>query len=55
MVTLAWLCPLRARCLAHLIVDGAARSIQVFRIRDGKILRFRDYVNPNDLADALGA
>ena len=32
-----------------------ARSIQVFRIRDGKILRFRDYVNPNDLASALGA
>ena len=32
-----------------------ARSIQVFRIRDGKILRFCDYVNPNDLANALGA
>ena len=32
-----------------------ARSIQVFRIRDGKILCFRDYVNPNDLAKALGA
>ena len=32
-----------------------ARSIQVFRIRDGKILLFRDYANPIALADALGA
>jgi ketosteroid isomerase-like protein len=32
-----------------------ARSIQVFRIRDGKILLFRDYVDPNALAEALGA
>jgi uncharacterized protein len=32
-----------------------ARSIQVFRIRDGKILLFRDYANPNALAEALGA
>ena len=32
-----------------------ARSIQVFRFRDGKILLFRDYVNPNALAEALGA
>jgi uncharacterized protein len=31
----------------------AVRSIQVFRIRDGKILLFRDYFNPNGLADAL--
>lgn len=31
-----------------------ARSIQVFRIRDGKILLFRDYANPNALAEALG-
>ena len=30
-----------------------ARSIQVFRIRDGKIRLFRDYVNPNALAEAL--
>ena len=33
----------------------AVRSIQVFRIRDGKIVLFRDYFNPNGLADALGA
>ena len=33
----------------------AVRSIQVFRIRDGKILLFRDYFNPNGLADALGS
>ena len=32
----------------------AVRSIQVFRIRDGKIVLFRDYFNPNGLADALG-
>ncbi len=32
-----------------------ARSIQVLRIRDGKIVLFRDYVDPNGLADALGA
>ena len=32
-----------------------ARSIQVFRIRDGKILLFRDYANPSALAEALGA
>ena len=32
-----------------------ARSIQIFRIRDGKILLFRDYANPNALAEALGA
>jgi ketosteroid isomerase-like protein len=32
-----------------------ARSIQVFRIRDGKILLFRDYANPNALAEAFGA
>ena len=32
-----------------------ARSIQVFRIRDGKILLFRDYADPNALAEALGA
>ena len=32
-----------------------ARSIQVFRIRDGKILLFRDSANPNALAEALGA
>ena len=31
-----------------------ARSIQIFRIRDGKILLFRDYANPNALAEALG-
>jgi uncharacterized protein len=33
----------------------AARSIQVFRIRDDKIVLFRDYFNPNGLADALGS
>ncbi len=33
----------------------AVRSIQVFRIRDGKILLFRDYFNPNGLAGALGS
>src|ERR1700722_15671445 len=32
-----------------------ARSIQVFRFRDGKILLFRDYADPNALAEALGA
>ena len=32
-----------------------ARSIQIFRIRDGKILLFRDYANPNALAEALRA
>jgi uncharacterized protein len=32
-----------------------ARSVQIFRIRDGKILLFRDYANPNTLAEALGA
>jgi len=32
-----------------------ARSIQVFRIRDGKILLFRDYANPSALTEALGA
>ncbi len=31
----------------------AVRSIQVFRIRYGKIVLFRDYFNPNGLADAL--
>ncbi len=33
----------------------AVRSIQVFRIRDGKIVLFRDYFNPNGLAEALGS
>ena len=33
----------------------AVRSIQVFRIRDGKIVLFRDYFNPNGLADAFGS
>jgi uncharacterized protein len=33
----------------------AVRSIQVFRIRDGKIALFRDYFNPNGLADALAS
>ncbi|MFF4414734.1 nuclear transport factor 2 family protein [Streptosporangium sp. NPDC001559] len=28
-------------------------SVQVFRIRDGKILLFRDYWNPQSLAEAL--
>lgn len=32
----------------------SVRSIQVFRIREGKILNFRDYFNPNGLAEALG-
>lgn len=32
-----------------------ARSIQVFRIRDGKILLFRDYANPNALAEAIAS
>ena len=32
-----------------------ARSIQVFRIRDGKILLFRDYADPNALTEVLGA
>jgi ketosteroid isomerase-like protein len=34
---------------------SAVRSIQVFRIRDGKILLFRDYFNPTGLAEALGS
>jgi ketosteroid isomerase-like protein len=29
-------------------------SVQVFRIRDGKILLFRDYVNPRALDELLG-
>jgi ketosteroid isomerase-like protein len=29
-------------------------SVQVFRIRDGKIVLFRDYVNPRALDDLLG-
>ncbi len=29
-------------------------SIQVFRIREGKILLFRDYANPGVLAEVLG-
>ncbi|KAB8185470.1 nuclear transport factor 2 family protein [Microbispora catharanthi] len=32
-----------------------ARSVQVFRIRDGQILLLRDYWNPMGLADALRA
>ena len=32
-----------------------AGSIQVFRIRDGKIVLFRDYADPIALAEALGA
>jgi ketosteroid isomerase-like protein len=32
-----------------------ARSIQVFRIADGKIVLFRDYADPIALAEALGA
>ncbi len=46
------------RCSGRVTKTGhafTARSIQVFRIRDGKILLFRDYVNPNALAEALGA
>jgi ketosteroid isomerase-like protein len=31
----------------------AARSIQVFRIRDGQILLFRDYANPVALSEVL--
>lgn len=31
----------------------AARSIQIFRIHDGKIVLFRDYFNPAGLADQL--
>jgi uncharacterized protein len=31
------------------------RPIQVFRIRDGKIVLFRDYFNPNGLAGALAS
>lgn len=30
------------------------RSIQVFRIREGKILHFRDYFDPNGLAETAG-
>jgi hypothetical protein len=33
----------------------ATRSIQVFRIRDGKILLFRDYFNPDGLVELLGS
>jgi ketosteroid isomerase-like protein len=32
----------------------ATSSVQVFRIRDGKILLFRDYANPRALSEALG-
>jgi len=33
--------------------QATVRSIQVFRIRDGKIVLFRDYFNPNGLAELL--
>lgn len=32
----------------------AGRSIQVFRIHDGKIVLFRDYTNPGALREVLG-
>jgi uncharacterized protein len=32
----------------------ATRSVQVFRIHEGKILLFRDYANPRALSEALG-
>lgn len=32
----------------------AATSIQVFRIRDGQIVLFRDFANPGILADVMG-
>jgi ketosteroid isomerase-like protein len=32
----------------------ATAAIQVFRIRDGKILLFRDYPDPRELARVLG-
>jgi uncharacterized protein len=35
------------------VVD--TRSIQVFRIRDGKILHFRDYFDPSGVAGLLDA
>ena len=31
------------------------RSIQVFRIRDGQIVLFRDYFNPRGLDELIGA
>jgi uncharacterized protein len=34
---------------------AVTRSIQVFRIRDGKIVLFRDYFNPAGLAELLQA
>jgi uncharacterized protein len=32
----------------------AATSIQIFRIRDGQIVLFRDFANPGILADVMG-
>jgi uncharacterized protein len=45
--------------VAKVTVQGADRtfatsSVQVFRIRDGKILLFRDYANPRALSEAIG-
>jgi uncharacterized protein len=45
--------------VAQVTVQGndrtfATSSVQVFRIRDGKILLFRDYANPRALSEALG-
>jgi uncharacterized protein len=44
--------------VAEVTVQGSDRtfatsSVQVFRIRDGKILLFRDYFNPGSLAEVL--
>ena len=35
--------------------EFAGRSIQVFRIREGRIFLLRDYFNPGGLAEALGS
>jgi uncharacterized protein len=45
--------------VAQVTVQGSDRtfatsSAQVFRIRDGKILLFRDYANPRALSEAVG-
>jgi ketosteroid isomerase-like protein len=39
--------------LAGIVRAFAGTSIQVFRIRDGQILLFRDYFNPRGFEDLL--
>jgi ketosteroid isomerase-like protein len=48
---------LQMRATATLTTTGqsfAATSIQVLRIREGRIVLFRDFANPRILEDAIG-